>query len=585
MAVSAGDDPSTVPSSAPAVPRTPAPRARTIPSSGAWAGPADDPARYEVFEAVGSGAEGTTYRARYTAVPGAEPLRVALKEVRRPQGAGSHWPHDGTWTGLEQQRALMAGLPASSTLVRVRDTFLGDLRGGDLPASTVTDDSASTPFVVMEWVDGSPLLAALRSGAPLWRRLGWVADLVEAVSLLHSASVQHGNAMVHGDVKPGNCLVTGDGRLVLVDLGAVTHVMAPSTARGLHTPGYASPEVVTRPHDARTPASDLYSLGLTAVAVLTGEPLAPGSAHRPDELRRKLEEALRRAGVRGASRRRLVDRVLGLLAEDPSRRHTATAGAWRREAHRLRHRRRRGLTRAALSVLTCSAVTATLLAATHTPPFDGAVDSEARTIRWDRLDAAPALTSADTALDAEFPRDNAQWAADGGDLVRGGAESLELTAGPQSDPTLVAAPVSAGTGTEVVRATARMEGGQGQWGVWCRGTDDGQRYRFLYSHAGAVAISERGRDAAGAVTEASTQFWWLQGLPHPETATVEGRCSDDEQGVLLEMLVDGRLVLTYRPVLTPLASGGSGLEAVTFDGVTGRPLTAGVTSFVDASAP
>ena len=94
-------------------------------------------------------------------------------------------------------------------------------------------------MLVLDWVDGvnlARLLAAEgRPGLPVSSVLRWVAQAADALAVLH----RHG--LVHGDVKPANLLVDGQGRVVLVDLGSTS---APASARvGGGTPSYRAPEV------------------------------------------------------------------------------------------------------------------------------------------------------------------------------------------------------------------------------------------------------------------------------------------------------------------------------------------------------
>ena len=75
---------------------------------------------------------------------------------------------------------------------------------------------------------------------------------------------------MHGDVKPANLVLTKEGRVVLVDFGLAR---GPG-GRGSH--GFCAPEVAAGGHP--TPAADVYGLGATTWALLTGEPPEAGSS-------------------------------------------------------------------------------------------------------------------------------------------------------------------------------------------------------------------------------------------------------------------------------------------------------------------
>ena len=92
----------------------------------------------------------------------------------------------------------------------------------------------------------------------------------------------HGAGVVHLDLKPGNMMLTADGRLKVLDFGiarlhapecadASTHTRAPETARRRNsagTPPYMAPEqVAAGPVDGRT---DIYAAGATLYELATG---------------------------------------------------------------------------------------------------------------------------------------------------------------------------------------------------------------------------------------------------------------------------------------------------------------------------
>jgi serine/threonine protein kinase len=135
------------------------------------------------------------------------------------------------------------------------------------------------PFIVMEWVDGAPLYDWARvhnpSSQPVLRLF---AQLARVLADLHSLGA------VHRDVKGDNILVRrSEARALLTDFGSGIHPDAstltpPSLFPG--TPAYRSPESwlfslrFMRDATARYsagPADDLYSLGVTAHRLVTGQ--------------------------------------------------------------------------------------------------------------------------------------------------------------------------------------------------------------------------------------------------------------------------------------------------------------------------
>ena len=98
--------------------------------------------------------------------------------------------------------------------------------------------STRTPLIVLDWIEGVNLARLLadegRPGLPVSSVLRWIAQAAEALTVLH----HHG--LVHGDVKPANLLVDGNGRVVLVDLGSSS---VPRRRAPGGTSGYRAPEI------------------------------------------------------------------------------------------------------------------------------------------------------------------------------------------------------------------------------------------------------------------------------------------------------------------------------------------------------
>jgi serine/threonine protein kinase, bacterial len=126
---------------------------------------------------------------------------------------------------------------------------------------------------VQEYVEGETLLQVLKREGPLEQK--FVLDLLEQV--LPVLDFLHGQKIIHRDIKPENIILREkDGKPVLIDFGAVKESVNPmahgETSRPFSiivgSPGYMSPEQAAgRP----SYASDIYSLGMTAIAMLTGK--------------------------------------------------------------------------------------------------------------------------------------------------------------------------------------------------------------------------------------------------------------------------------------------------------------------------
>ncbi len=120
--------------------------------------------------------------------------------------------------------------------------------------------------LVMELVEGTNLRNVSRDGERLSEAQAFsiLHQILEIIDYLHSLSPP----VIHRDIKPANIMRRADGRYCLVDFGGVRDAVRPdggSTIVG--TFGYMAPEQL---HGEATAATDIYSLGATILAVLTG---------------------------------------------------------------------------------------------------------------------------------------------------------------------------------------------------------------------------------------------------------------------------------------------------------------------------
>ena len=136
------------------------------------------------------------------------------------------------------------------------------------------DQQDGRDFLVMEYIDGMSLRDVGTDGLPPPDVIRLGTQLAEALVAAHGAGV------VHLDLKPGNLMLTPDGRLKVLDFG-IARLQAPddastgtggdetgTAANAAGTPPYMAPEqVAAGPVDART---DIYAAGATLYELATG---------------------------------------------------------------------------------------------------------------------------------------------------------------------------------------------------------------------------------------------------------------------------------------------------------------------------
>ncbi len=214
---------------------------------------------YRVVEPIGEGGMGAVYRAERA--DGSFTKQVALKVIRR----GKATPE--SIRRFEHERQILAQLEHPN-IARLVD-------GG------ITDDGQ--PYFIMEYVEGQPIDAyCAEHDLSLQARVDLLVDVCDAVQYAHRRLV------VHRDLKPDNILVTEEGTIKLLDFGIAKLLPEDESSTPQHTvaqrmtPAYASPEQVQ--HDAVTPATDVYALGVIAYMLLSGTPPYHFEDHSPTSI-------------------------------------------------------------------------------------------------------------------------------------------------------------------------------------------------------------------------------------------------------------------------------------------------------------
>ncbi|HWD06561.1 MAG TPA: serine/threonine-protein kinase [Amycolatopsis sp.] len=203
--------------------------------------------RYRLRSVLGSGSMGTVWSAydEFLHRP------VAVKEMKVPPGVPAAQADELRERTLREARAI-------AVLSHPNVIILHDVaRDND------------EPFVVMELLPSLSLAHILRDHGPL------TVEQTAAVGIAVAAALEaaHDAGITHRDVKPGNVLVAGDGRIKLTDFGIARNVSEATMTRTgimLGSPAYIAPEVASG--GAVTPAADLWGLGATLFAAVEGAP-------------------------------------------------------------------------------------------------------------------------------------------------------------------------------------------------------------------------------------------------------------------------------------------------------------------------
>ncbi len=198
--------------------------------------------RYRLDQVLGQGGMATIFRATDSKL-GRE---VAVKVLRPEYGS------DAQFVERFRHEAQAAASLSHPNIVAVYDY-------GTDPAG---------PYIVMEQVSGGDLSVALGEHGALPPTA--VARIGQQVA--DGLAAAHARGLIHRDIKPGNILLSPDGRVQVADFG-IAHVAArsPVTSTGITLGSvlYFSPEQARG--DTASPASDVYSLGLVMYELLTGQ--------------------------------------------------------------------------------------------------------------------------------------------------------------------------------------------------------------------------------------------------------------------------------------------------------------------------
>jgi serine/threonine-protein kinase len=193
---------------------------------------------------------------------------------------------------------------------------------GEEPSPDGEHPAASTPYIVLEYVEGETLKDVIRREGPL----DIPQAIAYAIEVARALGAAHEHQIVHRDVKPHNILISEEGGAKITDFGiarTLTEEGLTMAGRVLGTTDYVSPEQALG-HPV-TGQSDLYSLGIVLYEMLTGEvpfhgdsPVAVAMKH----VREDVPDVQQRRPALSAATAAVVDRA---VAKDLTRRYPDAA--------------------------------------------------------------------------------------------------------------------------------------------------------------------------------------------------------------------------------------------------------------------
>lgn len=190
-------------------------------------------------------------------------------------------------------------------IVRIHDFFKGEHEA----------------FISMEFVDGAHL-GALRLAQPD-EVFAWNDLLPFVIQLCDALDYAHNEGVIHRDIKPGNLMVDGKGRLKLTDFGLSARLAnlpddLPDRNARSGTIAYMSPEQLAG--DTPNVKDDIYALGATLYELLTGQPPFFAGAMIRNSRSLPIAEQLAECNIQNRIPASVNALIIACLAKDPLKR-------------------------------------------------------------------------------------------------------------------------------------------------------------------------------------------------------------------------------------------------------------------------
>ena len=248
---------------------------------------------YLIVDSIGSGGMGQVFKARHQKTEQIVAVKVLPRHKSTPEAIANFRREIDALASLDHPK-LVAALDAG--------------------------EDGNVHYLVTEYVPGMDLRKLVRRDGPL--------DMAAAASIIcqvaEGLDYAHTQGIIHRDVKPGNVLVSPEGRAKLSDLGLAGPLASepetdPRYGKIVGTADYLSPDQIGNPWSP-APAWDIYSLGCTLYYAVTGKVPFPGGT--------TAEKARAHCELRPLDPRRLnprlgpefVEVMADMMAKEPAQR-------------------------------------------------------------------------------------------------------------------------------------------------------------------------------------------------------------------------------------------------------------------------
>jgi len=258
--------------------------------------------RYQIIRELGRGAMGVVYKAHDPIIE----REVAIKAIHLAFPVSSD--DRQVYFHRFYREAKAAGKLNHPNIVTIYDVD--------------EDKETSTPFIVMEYLEGTTLQEIVSNGMllPIEDTSNIIMQVADALSYAHHEGI------VHRDIKTANVLILRGMKAKIMDFGIARMESSELTRSGQYvgTPNYMSPEQVSGNGkvDGR---SDLFSLGVIFYLLLTGERPFTGETFTSISYKIAHVEPIPPKSINASIPEPYSSIVTRLLAKDPAQRYQTGA--------------------------------------------------------------------------------------------------------------------------------------------------------------------------------------------------------------------------------------------------------------------